>query len=60
MRYGGESAATPLQAEALFVAPNELDDAVVLGPRLRQAVVAGITGLEPLMDYLCAAHDLEF
>lgn len=43
-----------------FTAGHALDDAVVLGPRLRQAVVAGFTGLVPLMDYLCAALDLEF
>lgn len=43
-----------------FTAGLALDDAVVLGPRLRQAVVAGFTGLVPLMDYLCAALDLEF
>ena len=43
-----------------FTAGMALDDAVVLGPRLRPAVVAGFTGLVPLMDYLCAALDLEF
>lgn len=43
-----------------FTAGLALDDTVVLGPRLRQAVVAGFTGLTPLMDYLCAALDLEF
>jgi len=30
VRYAGESDATPLKAEGLFVAPNELDDASVL------------------------------
>ena len=35
-------------------------DGIVLGPRLRQSVVAGFKGLVPLVDYLCAALDLEF
>ncbi len=43
-----------------FTAGMALDDAIVLGPRLRQAVVAGFAGLAPLMDYLCASLDLEF
>jgi hypothetical protein len=30
VRYAGEPDATPLQAEGLFVAPNEVDDATVL------------------------------
>jgi uncharacterized protein (DUF2461 family) len=32
----------------------------VLGPRLRQAIVSGFTGVAPLVDYLCASLDLEF
>jgi uncharacterized protein (TIGR02453 family) len=43
-----------------FTAGTALEDSTVLGPRLRQSVVAGFTGLVPLMDYLCAALDLEF
>jgi uncharacterized protein (TIGR02453 family) len=43
-----------------FVAGAGLDDATVLGPRLRQSVAAGFAGLAPLVDYLCAALDLEF
>lgn len=43
-----------------FTAGYALDDAVVLGPRLRQAVVSGFKGVAPLVDYLCAALDLEF
>jgi uncharacterized protein (TIGR02453 family) len=43
-----------------FVAGAALDDATVLGPRLRQAVAGGFAGLAPLVDYLCAALDLEF
>lgn len=43
-----------------FVAGMPLDDDVVLGPRLRQSVAAGFAGLAPLVDYLCAALDLEF
>ena len=30
VRYAGETSATPLAPEGLFVAPNELDDASVL------------------------------
>jgi len=43
-----------------FAAMAPLDDAVVLGPRLRQSVAAGFAGAAPLVDYLCAALDLEF
>ena len=43
-----------------FTAGASLDDSIVLGPRLRQSVVAAFRGLVPLMDYLCAALDLEF
>jgi uncharacterized protein (TIGR02453 family) len=43
-----------------FVAMAPIDDAVVLGPRLRQAVEAHLRGLAPLVDYLCAGLDLEF
>lgn len=43
-----------------FTAGYALADDVVLGPRLRQAVVSGFKGVAPLVDYLCAALDLEF
>lgn len=43
-----------------FVAFAALDDAVVLGPRLRQAVAGHFASLAPFVDYLCAALDLEF
>ncbi|MFT3805484.1 DUF2461 domain-containing protein [Arenimonas sp.] len=43
-----------------FVATAALEDAVVLGPRLRQALAGHFQGLAPLVDYLCAALDLEF
>lgn len=43
-----------------FTAGYALDDELVLGPRLRQAVVSGFKGVAPLVDYLCAALELEF
>ena len=43
-----------------FAAMAPLDDAVVLGPRLRRSVATGFAGLAPLVDYLCAALDVEF
>ena len=43
-----------------FVAGATLDDDTVLGPRLRQAVAAGFAGMAPMVDYLCAALELEF
>ena len=43
-----------------FVATMALDDAIVLGPRLRQSVAGHFQSLAPMMDYLCAALDLEF
>lgn len=43
-----------------FVAGAGLDDDVVLGPKLRQAVASGFAGMAPMVDYLCAALDLEF
>ena len=43
-----------------FVASANLDDETVLGPNLRKAVATHLAGLAPLMDYLCAALDLEF
>lgn len=43
-----------------FVAMQALDDSTVLGPGLRKAVTHAMAGLSPLVDYLCAALDLEF
>ena len=43
-----------------FAAVAPLDDATVLGPRLRATVASRFRGLAPLVDYLCAALDLEF
>ena len=43
-----------------FVATQALEDAAVTGPRLRQQVLAGFAAVAPLVDYLCAALDLEF
>jgi uncharacterized protein (TIGR02453 family) len=43
-----------------FVAGAGLEDDVVLGPRLRQAVASGFAGMAPMVDYLCAALDLEY
>jgi uncharacterized protein (TIGR02453 family) len=43
-----------------FVASTEVDQHTVLGPRLRQTMESHFKGLAPLVDYLCAALDLEF
>ena len=43
-----------------FVAMTSLEDATVLGPRLRKAVAESFKAVSPLVDYLCAALDLEF
>jgi uncharacterized protein (TIGR02453 family) len=43
-----------------FVATAMLDDATVLGPRLAKVVGDQFKALAPLVDYLCAALDLEF
>jgi uncharacterized protein (TIGR02453 family) len=43
-----------------FVAMAPIDDAVVTGPRLRRNVGEHFRRLAPLVDYLCAALDLEF
>lgn len=42
-----------------FVATRALDDAVFTSPRLLHGVVTSCKGLVPLVDYLCAALDLE-
>ncbi|MBB5208431.1 DUF2461 domain-containing protein [Chiayiivirga flava] len=43
-----------------FVASRALDDATVLGARLRQVVIDDLRRLGPFNDYLCAALGLEF
>jgi uncharacterized protein (TIGR02453 family) len=43
-----------------FVAMAALDDDIVLGPRLRKSVADAFKNVSPLVDYLCAALDLEF
>ena len=43
-----------------FVAERGIDDATMLGPRLRQELAKDLAGLAPFVDYLCAALDLEF
>jgi uncharacterized protein (TIGR02453 family) len=43
-----------------FVATMMLDDDIVLGPRLRKSIGDQFISLAPLVDYLCAALDLEF
>lgn len=43
-----------------FAAGCALDDATVLGPRLVPAVAGHLRVLAPLVDYLCAALELDF
>lgn len=43
-----------------FVASKALDDDVVLGGNLRKAVANELAALGPMVDYLCAALDLEY
>jgi uncharacterized protein (TIGR02453 family) len=43
-----------------FAAMRLLPDATMTGPRLRQVLERDIAALAPLVDYLCAALDLEF
>ena len=43
-----------------FVAARDIDDATMTGPRLRAVLEKDLQGLAPLVDYLCAALDLEF
>jgi len=43
-----------------FVAERGIDDATMLGPRLRQTLSADLAALGPFVDYLCAALDLEY
>lgn len=43
-----------------FVASRAIEDAVMLGPKLRQVLAKDLAALGPFVDYLCAALDLEF
>jgi uncharacterized protein (TIGR02453 family) len=43
-----------------YVAMTSLDDAAVTGSQMLKAVGDGLRGCAPLIDYLCAALDLEF
>jgi uncharacterized protein (TIGR02453 family) len=43
-----------------FVGSMALADELVLGPQLRKSIASALTGLAPLVDYLCASLDLEF
>jgi uncharacterized protein (TIGR02453 family) len=43
-----------------FVAVAQIEDEVVLGPQLRKTVAGHFKALAPMVDYLCAALDLEF
>jgi uncharacterized protein (TIGR02453 family) len=43
-----------------FVAWRDIDDATIIGPRLRQVLAKDLRDLAPLVDYLCASLDLEF
>lgn len=43
-----------------FVASRGLEDALFTGPRLRATLERDLASLAPLVDYLCAALDLEF
>lgn len=43
-----------------FVASRTLSDEQVVGPRLAATVAGGFAGVAPLVDYLCAALDVEF
>ena len=43
-----------------FVVWRKLDEATVTGPGLRRVLAADFAAMAPLVDYLCAALDLEF
>lgn len=43
-----------------FAAWRPIDDAAMTGPRMRRTLEADLAALAPLVDYLCAALDLEF
>jgi uncharacterized protein (TIGR02453 family) len=43
-----------------FAAGEDFDDALACSARLRPFVIDGLRALAPMVDYLCAALDLEF
>ena len=43
-----------------FVASVEFTDADAMSPRLKPLIVDAFKGIAPMVDYLCAALDLEF
>ena len=43
-----------------FVATRHFSDAEAMSPQLRRIVIEGCKGIAPMVDYLCAALDLEF
>jgi len=43
-----------------FAAFRSIDDTTMTGPRLRKTLESDLAALAPLVDYLCAALDLEF
>ena len=43
-----------------FVASREFSDADAMSPRLKPILVETFKGIAPMVDYLCAALDLEF
>ena len=43
-----------------FVVSRTFDDAMALDPRLRHGVIQEFKRMAPMIDYLCAALDLEF
>ena len=43
-----------------FVASRVIEDATMLGPKLKQVLAKDLRTLAPFVDYLCAALDLEF
>jgi uncharacterized protein (TIGR02453 family) len=43
-----------------FVATRHFSDAEAMSPRLPKIVIDGCKGIAPMIDYLCAALDLEF
>jgi uncharacterized protein (TIGR02453 family) len=43
-----------------FVATTPIEDVAATGPQLLKTVAEGLRGCAPMIDYLCAALDLEF
>ena len=60
-KYGGcRCSARSGVVRYIFVALRALDDATVTGPRLLSTLSRDLADLGPLVDYLCAALELEF